>query len=118
MASSTKKSKFCDDGFLSISKKPLEIIDFKFGDIIDYCAVLDAAHNTDNNYRHEIKKGQELQRERFVTGIQHKYGDPGQYVVKSKVKAEMKKREAYEVACWISHENKVTKILFCMHCTH
>ena len=116
MAAVTKKRtrKVADDGFVSIGITPLMLKNFTFSDIIEYCEVLDEAHKTRNNYRHEMKKGQQLLKERFITGIRHKE-DVNGYEIKAKHKAEMKKRECYEVTCWISNDNKVICVCMNLH---
>ena len=79
-----------------------------FTDILEYCDVLNTAHSCQNDYRQIIIKGQAFFKERYVMDIQFKLDESENFIIRSTVKAEMKKRSAYNLSCAIDSSGKVS----------
>ena len=70
---------------------PLKPINFT--DILQHCDVLNTAHSCQNDYKQIIIKGQAFFKERFVKDIQFKLDESENFIIRSTVKEEIKKRE-------------------------
>ena len=92
--------------FTSILTAPVPIQNFDFSHILVYCDVINASHGSISDYTKSIIKGKHLFNEQFVTGLRFKVDE--NFVVKGKVKAEMKKRSSYDVSCTIEKTGKVS----------
>ena len=94
--------------FTSILTAPMPIQNFDFSHILEYCDVVNASHGSTSDYRKYIIKEKHLLKEKFVTGLRFKVDENDNFVVKGKVKAEMKKRSSYDVSCTIEKTGKVS----------
>ena len=94
--------------FNSLGTTAMLLKNFNFTDILEYCNVLNTAHSCQNYYRQIITKGQAFFKERFVTDIQFKLDKSENFIIRSTVKAEMKKRSAYNLSCAIDSSGKVS----------
>ncbi|GFO01837.1 hypothetical protein PoB_002834200 [Plakobranchus ocellatus] len=104
-----------EPSFTCITSSPLLLKDFAFANILKYTTILNNAHECLNDYTSVIIKGQALFKEQFVTGIgfaEVPIGDSGdgpkeKWLIRAKVKAEMKKTVTYCVTVTIHRNGEV-----------
>ncbi|XP_059157976.1 uncharacterized protein LOC131942244 [Physella acuta] len=90
-----------------IEEQPLLLLDFTYVNIIHYCDFLNDVHFCNNNYRKALCKGQELFKDKFVSGLKFKENDDC-FDIFCTVKAEMAKKKFYEVSTVIEKNGKIS----------